>query len=653
MGIPRSKQIIVLTDYKRSLDIEKGIWQFSYKVGNEKREVEAFCSFKDNVIAYQAKGNNINCVISYTRKKNERGFASSYLDSLITTRNSIIAQVHNGSIKDGLCFCVRITVDGDAENINNHAGEIYVSGAKKLNILISIETTFRCTDPAFKTRQRIERAKQQPVSLIKKENSKRIKELMDRTILSLPSSNSAKHMYTEQRRRKCINGEDPGFYELLFNYGKYLMICSSYLDSLPANLQGIWNPKFTPAWGSRYTLNINTELNYSFVNTVRLEECLYPLLNHLKRMQKKGRIVAKTMYGLNGMVAHHNTDLWGDCAPEDRNRQATVWPLGAAWLSTFIWTDYLYSRNKSRLKKFYEILQDNVLFLSEYSYLDKKDYLRIGPAVSPENCFLIKQKSYSISDLAKVNEEITFDLFVSYLKASKILNINNSLTQKVTRLVSHIHPISFNKDGISEWEGNLPTLEPGHRHISQLYFLFPGINFDSEAQNSKIIDASQKTIDVRLSNGSGGTGWSRVLIALYLERLNRGKSAYKHLSLLIKNSMYPNLFDKHPPFQIDGNFGLVAAISGMFVQDFGNTIKIFPKNVLSQSGKLKNFRLKTGALLSLKWEDGSLRELKIENSVEKVYKVEVIGREKEDFYAKLKNDKPVGCFIFSKVYKEG
>ncbi len=611
MGIPRTAIETKYDTYQRSLNIEEGIWNTSYTINQKKRAIEAFCSYEKNAIFYTIAGEKESCEIRYTRKENRRGLASSYISSVDVVDHKIIAKGHNGDFQSGIEFCVVIEVSCKNGTLTNNGGSIFVTDATEILLVITIETSFRNAQPELKCLENITNSHGNSFATMKKKHVKRMRELMNRTTAAFSTGNYT-DIPTDIRQEMFRENEDGGFYELYFNYGKYLSICSSFGDSLPSTLQGIWNQDFSPAWGSRYTLNINTELNYSFVEKVGLHECLLPLLEHLKRMQPHGRTVATKMYGLNGMVAHHNTDIWGDCAPQDHNLQATIWPLGSAWLALFIWISYQHTREKQVLVDYYSILKENAVFMASFVFQNEKGYYEIGPSVSPENKFLYENSSFSLNNTAQVNVQIVYDLFKSFIEVAKIVNKDHDLVAQVSAILADMQPLVI--DGkVQEWSDSAKTSEPGHRHISQLYPLFPGIFFDEQVEDKQNQLALKKTLEERVAFGSGGTGWSTALIALYWERLTNKEKSVAAISTLLKEHTYTNLLDKHPPFQIEGNFGGALAILQLFVQDYSEGVLLFPDNLISKVGQVHHFYSKHGVKVSFAWQEAHLTWLRIES----------------------------------------
>lgn len=433
-------------------------------------------------------------------------------------------------------------------------------------------------------------------------------------------------------------------------FSRYLLISGSRKPGkMPATLQGLWNCYMDPPWGSKYTININTEMNYWPVNMTNLSECEIPLFDLLERAYKNGVDVAKRMYNCRGYVIHHNLDFWGDCAPQDNWLPGTYWVLGAAWLSTHIWEHFEYTLDKEILQKYYYLIHEACLFFVDFlepsSLLssDGKPYLVINPTVSPENSYITKAGQVgAFSQGCEMDNMILEHLFKSCLKAKKILaeNTFNAKGQKYDEkdysdfeyVLSHLKKPSLNSDGsLMEWNTEVPEVEKGHRHISHLYGLFPGHSITLE-KTPVLAEAAKKTLKKRLENGGGHTGWSQAWIINFRAQLEQGDEALEAITKLLTHSTLPNLLDNHPPFQIDGNFGALAAIVRMLVQsEFQNDDEVLVKLLPAlpnqkewQSGKIRGISIKGGYNLDFDWENGKAKNVKLSPINENAKKIKIV-----------------------------
>jgi len=426
---------------------------------------------------------------------------------------------------------------------------------------------------------------------------------------------------------------DTGLIELYYHFSRYLLISSSREGTNPANLQGIWNEHMDPPWGSKYTININTQMNYWPACMTSLPECELPLFELLERSYQNGKFTARIMYGCNGFVAHHNMDLWGDTAPQDLWIPGTYWLLGAAWLATHIREHYEYTFDLEFLERYYYLMHDVCLFFSEFliprkNEEDGKEYLVLSPSVSPENTYRLKNgQTGALCAGCEMDNRILEHIFSATIKSAEELkallsaSISPSDLQTFKSVLARLTPVRLTKDGlIREWNDAVEETEIGHRHISHLYGLFPG-NSISPFSTPDLAEAALKTLQRRLEHGGGHTGWSRAWIINFRSSLCQGNEALEDIYKLIEQSTLPNLFDNHPPFQIDGNFGTLAGITRMIIQSRFNSedgspyftsVELYLLCALPdawKSGELKGVKLKGSLTADIFWENGKLVKL--------------------------------------------
>lgn len=425
-------------------------------------------------------------------------------------------------------------------------------------------------------------------------------------------------------RRVQEGGTDLGLEELLFDYGRYLMIAGSRPDNLPLTLQGIWNKDFTPPWESKYTININLEMNYWPAEVCNLSECHLPILTLLKKMVPNGRAVARDMYGCRGIVAHHNTDMHGDCAPQDLWLPATYWPMGIAWLCTHLWTHYRYTLDKAFLAEAFPIMAESALYFVD-ALEPWGEYFVTNPSCSPENTYLLPNGDHGCVCFGPtMDNQILRDLFTICLESYNILGKDAdrvqipdlesvaSLMNALSEMLPKIPPTKIGTDGrVMEWVEEYEELEPGHRHVSQLYGLYPSNQITVDG-TPELAAAARKTLEARLSHGGGHTGWSRAWIMNHYAKLWDGEAAHENIIKMLAQSTYPNMFDKHPPFQIDGNFGAAAAIAQMLVQSDEDRVVLLPALPKAwDNGSVKGLRLEGNAVANLVWRNGDLTRCEI------------------------------------------
>ena len=416
------------------------------------------------------------------------------------------------------------------------------------------------------------------------------------------------------------------------NFSRYLLISGSRTPGLlPLTLQGLWNGSMEPPWQSKYTININTQMNYWPVNMAALSECELPLFELLERAYPNGKYMAEKMYGCRGYMLHHNTDYWGDAAPQDSWIPATYWTLGAAWLATHIIEHYEYTMDKAFLKKYYYLMHEAALFFVDFlvpadeNAPDGKPYLVINPSLSPENSYVTKTgETGAFCEGCQMDNMILEHLLTGCKKARKVLGQN--CTDKKSHpyaqedfdsfeyVLAHLKKPALNADGsLMEWNREVEEVEPGHRHISHLYGLYPGHSITVE-KTPELAQAAKKTLQKRLQNGGGHTGWSQSWIINFRAQLEQGNEALDSLVKLFTHSTLPNLLDNHPPFQIDGNFGSLAAVYRMLLQsDFdeeGNVIvkllPALPDEKAWQCGKVRGLSIKGNWTIDFEWKNGKI-----------------------------------------------
>lgn len=616
-GLPAIRtQGVHVEDYVRRLDLAQAIQTLSFRREGTAQTREAFVSFQAQALVFRiAQDAPFSAIISATRKDNHPGKGSSYCDGCRVLKDGATISLwgtNGGANGIRFAFCVRVLSDGQITRGGSH---LVVDHSKELILLVAARTSFRSNDPLEWCLGTLAAAERKGMATLRAEHIADYQKLFSRCQLSLSGTDSSSSFTTAERLGHLRHGkEDLGLVETYFDYGRYLLISSSREGSLPANLQGIWCDQFEPAWGSKYTVNINLQMNYWMAESLGLSELTQPLFDQLLRMLPKGEDVARRMYGTDGFCCHHNTDIWGDCAPQDAHATSTIWPMGAAWLALHVVEHWRYTHDEKFLATYFCIVEEAARFLAGYLVEDPDGYLVTGPSVSPENAYLTPEGEIgSLCMGPTMDTEIVQELFSGYLELAEQAAADPYLVETLAVELSHLRPLEIGRHGqIVEWSHDFEETEPGHRHISQLFALCPGTAIRPE-KTPDLAAAAERTLERRLSHGGGHTGWSKAWIALLFARLHRGEDAWENFCGLLSNSTQENLLDSHPPFQIDGNFGGCAALAEMLVQDFGDEILLLPALPEALlSGSLEGVSLKCGGSLRMKWIGGHLVEAEIE-----------------------------------------
>lgn len=632
------------SNYKRSLDLRTATFDAFYEMGGSNIHQRVITSNPDNGIfmEYTAEGGNgLSATITMTRPDDQgHKTATSFVEGDLLVMQGEITQ-HGGQFKGkatpvlhGVKFDTRVKVKNEGGEVIYHDDAIELKGVKKASFYIVSTTSFYHDNYSEQSQKHLDEVSSKSFDDLLSAHVEDYQSVYNRMQINI--ANQPKDLPTDERLQAVIDGGiDVGLEELLFNYGRYLLISSSRPGSNPANLQGIWNKDITAPWNNDYHLNINLQMNYWPANITNMDELNEPLFDFIDKLVGNGKRSAMDNFGCRGAFIPHATDLW---APTFLRSNQAYWGGsmgGGGWLMQHYWQHYLFTQDEQFLReRAFPAIEQVAIFYSDWLMVDPRDgKLVSAPSSSPENSYINANgdRAALVMGSAKDQQVIT-EVFTNYLKAAEILGIQNEWTETIADRLENLRPgVRLGSDGrILEWDQEYEEYEPGHRHMSNLYAFHPSDQITNQ-KTPELVAAAKKTMEYRMEYGGGHTGWSRAWLINLQARFLDGSLAHDNILALLRKSMASNMFDLHPPFQIDGNFGLTAGVAEMLLQSHEDgLIRILPAlSTAWNLGKAKGLKARGNITVDIEWQDSRAKRVVMTSPITQSVQVLVNGETKE------------------------
>lgn len=640
-----------ITEYRRSLDLERAVTEVSFLSEGHQVRQQVFASAPDQAILIQLTtdhpdGFNGKIRLNRPADQNIPTAVTKALHPQLLEMSGMVTQ-RGGQIDskpfpitEGIKFRTLLSAQSPDGKIADRVDGLEITGAKILYLKLVTSTSFYHEHFEKVAEEQLEKISFKSWGELTSAHEREYQSWFNRMSLTLGAENQD-IIPTDQRIARVKNGQvDLHLEKLLFDFGRYLLISSSRPGTNPANLQGLWNQHIAAPWNADYHLNINLQMNYWPAEVTGLSELHLPLFDFVDGLIENGKKAASTNFNLRGAMLPHTTDIWKIPFLQAATAYWGSWVGAGAWLGRHYWEHYLYTGDEQFLReRAFPALEQIAQFYSDWLMTDPRDgKLVSAPSTSPENQFINEKGIKAASTLgAAMDQQLIEDIFSIYRQSAEILKVKTALLSTIKTQLEGLRPgVQLGPDGrILEWDRPYEEPEKGHRHMSHLYAFHPG-NTITLSQTPAYFDAVKKTLQYRLDHGGAGTGWSRAWLINFSARLMDGQMTHDHIQKLISQSLYPNLFDAHPPFQIDGNFGYTAGVAEMLLQSHEEgIIRILPALPKAwTSGKVAGLKARGGFTLDFTWENGQIKTLKILSNLGKKAVILADGSEIELFLKK-------------------